>query len=135
MIYNMNCAHKVINISKEAMNNCDFRKVVWTGEYCQMTVMCIPPCSDIGLELHKDTDQIIRIEQGMGLLKMWKDKDKPDYERKICVNDVVFVPAGKWHNIINIGRIPMKISSVYAPPHHPAGTIHRTKEDSEQSEH
>ena len=121
----------VVNIAKEAMQNKNFRTAVWTGCYAQMTLMCIPVGTDIGLEIHETTDQIIRIEQGLALVKMGCNKERADRSWNVCMGDVIFVPAGTWHNIINTGNIPLKVSTVYAPPHHPAGTIHRTKADAE----
>lgn len=120
----------IVNVSCMARQNMDFRITPWTGKYSQMTLMSIPVCSDIGLEKHKDTDQMIRIEQGFGLVRIGKCEKQLDFERKVCQGDVIFVPAGTWHNVINIGKCPLKISSVYAPPHHPVHTVHHTKEDS-----
>lgn len=117
----------VINIERETMTNDSFRVAVWTGEYAQMTVMSIPPCDDIGLEIHEDTDQIIRVEQGCALVKMGCDKCRLDFCQLVKAGDVIFVPAGTWHNIINNGKCALKVSSVYAPPHHPRGTVQRTK--------
>ena len=119
----------VENVLQRAVRNTNYRTEIWTGCYAQMTLMCIPVCSDIGLEIHEDTDQLIRIEQGMGLVKMGSCKERPDFQRKVCKGDVIFVPAGTWHNVINIARVPLKVSAIYAPPHHPVGTVHRTKED------
>ena len=113
------------------MNNTNFRTAIWTGRYAQMTLMSIPVCSDIGLEIHPETDQIIRIEQGMALVKMGQRKNELKFQMEVCKDDTIFVPAGTWHNVINIGRTPLKVSSIYAPPHHPAGTVHRTKEEAE----
>lgn len=121
------------NVFKMAVQNTNYRTEIWTGCYAQMTLMCIPVCSDIGLEVHEDTDQLIRIEQGMALAKMGNRKDCLDFQKQICKGDIVFVPAGTWHNVINVGRIPLKVSVVYAPPHHPAGTVHRTKEEAENA--
>lgn len=98
-----------------------------------MTLMCIPACSDISLEIHEDTDQLIRIEQGMAMVKMGDCEKDLDFQKKVYKGDSIFVPAGTWHNVINIGRSPLKLSSVYAPPHHPVGTIHRTKEEAENA--
>lgn len=124
----------VMNCEQMAMQNSNFRTAVWTGCQAQMTLMCIPMRSDIGLEIHEDTDQIIRVEQGVGLVKMGNCKDQLSFQQNVCRGCVVFVPAGTWHNIINTGNRPLKVSSIYAPPHHPAGTIHRTKADAERVE-
>lgn len=64
-----------------------------------MTLMCIPVCSDIGLEIHPDTDQIIRIEQGMALVKMGHHKNELNFQFEVCDSDIIFVPAGTWHNV------------------------------------
>lgn len=121
----------VTNVEQKAMNNTNFRTAIWTGRYAQMTLMSIPVCSDIGLEIHPETDQIIRIEQGMALVKMGQRKNELKFQMEVCKDDTIFVPAGTWHNVINIGRTLLKVSSIYAPPHHPAGTVHRTKEEAE----
>ncbi len=119
----------VTNVERDAMKNSDFRTAIWTGEYAQMTIMCIPSCGDIGLEMHADTDQIIRVEQGCGVVMMGKKQCEHDFEWMLNKGDVIFVPAGTWHNIINTGKCTLKVSSVYAPPKHPRGTIHHTKAD------
>jgi mannose-6-phosphate isomerase-like protein (cupin superfamily) len=115
----------VINVEQMAAENENFREAVWTGRYLQMTLMSIPVCGEIGLENHQDTDQFIRVEQGSAVVKMGKCKGKPDFEKRMCSGDGVFVPAGTWHNIINTGKMPLKVSSIYAPPHHPRGTLQR----------
>lgn len=123
----------VANIEKAAEQNQFYRSAFWTGKYLQMTVMCIPVGGEIGLETHPDTDQYIRVEQGVGMVIMGPAKEHMNFRRRICIEDGVFVPACTWHNIINTGNTPLKLSSVYAPPHHPRGTIHRTKKDSDES--
>lgn len=141
----MNCSHcvgqtdpgpnpYVINIEQTAMQNRNFRTAVWTGCHLQVTVMCIPPCGEIGLEIHPDTDQLIRVEQGTAVVKMGECKNQPDFQQNICKGDVVFIPAGTWHNIVNTGRNALKVSSVYAPPNHRRGTVHLTKADAEREE-
>jgi mannose-6-phosphate isomerase-like protein (cupin superfamily) len=117
-----------------AVRNQNFRTAIWTGEYLQMTLMCIPPCCDIGQEIHKDTDQFIRIEQGNAIVKMGTCKNQLNFQKNMYQGDAVFIPAGMWHNIVNNGRTPLKVSSIYAPPNHQKGTIHRTKEDAEMDE-
>ena len=122
----------VINIEQMAVRNPNFRTAIWTGCYMQMTLMCIPLCGEIGLEVHQDTDQLIIVEQGKAEVMIGKCKEKQDFQKFMCKGDVVFIPAGSWHNIINVGRIPLKLASVYAPPHHPWGTVHSTKAEAER---
>lgn len=122
----------VINVENAAMQNSNFRTAIWTGCHLQMTLMCIPVCEDIGLEIHEGADQIIRIEEGMALVKMGCNKECLNYQQNVCKGDVIFVPADTWHNIMNTGRTPLKVSAVYAPPHHPVGTVHCTKVDAEK---
>ncbi len=119
----------VMNVPYESMENKNYRTAVWTGNNLQMTLMSIPTCGDIGLEMHDDTDQFIRIEEGHAMVKMGYERNRICYEQHLSKGNMVFVPAGTWHNIINIGGRPLKISTIYAPPHHPWGTIHKTKED------
>ena len=121
----------VVNVSQEAMMNDDYRTTFWTGDMAQMTLMSILVDSDIGLEIHKDTDQIIRIEHGMGQVKMGDHKEQLDYQLDVRRGDVIFVPAGTWHNVVNIGRMSLKVSVIYAPPHHLRESIHKTKQDAQ----
>jgi len=96
--------------------------------------MCIPPGEDIGLEVHPDTDQFIRIEEGQGMVQMGPSRRNLDFRQPVFKDFAVFVPAGTWHNITNIGRTPMRVYTIYAPPHHPHGTVHATKAIAEQME-
>ena len=123
----------VANIPQLAANNTNFRTAVWTGSDLQMTLMHLPPCGEIGVEMHEDTDQLLRIEQGCGMVKIGACREQLDMQYRVCRGDAIFVPAGTWHNVINIGRIPLKISSVYAPPNHRKGTVHRTKEEADRT--
>ena len=125
----------VVNVEQVSLQNRYFRSTVWTGRQLQMTVMCIPPCGEIGLEIHEDTDQFIRVEQGCAVVKMGEYKRQLDFQQNMCRGDAVFVPAGTWHNVINIGRIPLKVSVIYAPPNHPRGTIHFSKADADRKEY
>ena len=121
----------VANLGRMARNNPNFRAAVWTGEHLQMTLMSIPVRGEVGLEMHEDTDRLLCVEQGQAFVMMGDSKDNLVFRQRAMTNDVIFVPAGTWHNVINMGRIPLRLASVYAPPHHPRGTIHRTKREAE----
>ncbi|MDH6350313.1 MULTISPECIES: cupin domain-containing protein [unclassified Brevibacillus] len=116
-----------INIDEATKQNNYYRTALWTGKHLQVTLMSIPVGGDIGLEIHPDTDQFFRIEDGHGLVQMGARKDRLDYQARLNDDYAVMVPAGTWHNIINTGNEPLKLYSIYAPPHHPHGTVHRTK--------
>jgi len=122
----------VVNIEDAALQNNNFRLALWTGTHLQLTLMSINVGDDIGLEMHPDVDQFIRIEQGQGLVMMGDSKDRLCYRQRVYDDYVIFIPAGKWHNLINTGRTPIKLYSIYAPPEHPHGTVHRTKRDAEE---
>lgn len=119
----------VVNIHEAAYQNYNFRLALWTGTYFQLTLMNINARDDIGLEMHPDVDQFLRIEEGQGLVLMGDSRDNLWYQRNVYPGYVVFVPAGTWHNLINTGCTPFKLYSIYAPPEHPYGTIHKTKKD------
>lgn len=119
----------VINIEKATNQNNNFRTTLWTGEHLQITLMNINVGESIGLELHPNVDQFIRIEQGTGLVQMGDNRNNFNYERIVYDDYAIVIPAGKWHNITNIGNEPIKLYSIYAPPEHPKGTVHITKED------
>lgn len=87
---------------------------------------------EIGLEVHDDNDQFLRIESGKALIKMGKAKDELSFEMEAEEDFAIIIPAGMWHNIINIGKEKLKLYSIYAPPEHPHGTIHITKQDARE---
>lgn len=124
----------VINIENATERNSNFRTALWTGKHLQLTLMSINPGEDVGLEVHPNTDQFIRIEEGQGQVRMGDKEDRLDFQRNVKEDDVVLIPAGKWHNLINTGSKPIKLYSIYAPPEHPRGTIHRTKAEAEAAE-
>ena len=119
----------VINIEEATKQNDYYRIALWTGEYLQLTLMSINPGNDIGLEMHPNLDQFIRIEKGRGIIKMGDRREQLDFQTKVYDDYAIFIPAGRWHNLINTSRTPLKLYSIYAPPEHPRGTVHKTKED------
>ena len=124
----------VANIVRETRKNQNFRTEFWTGYYLQMTLMCIPVCGEIGVEMHPDADQVIRVEEGQAFVRMGDCREHMDLQCRLCEGDVLFIPGGTWHNVMNDGKCPLKLSSLYAPPQHPRGTIHRTKADAVHKE-
>lgn len=117
----------IANLNKLTMENTNYRTTLWTGPNLQLTMMCIPVGGEIGLEVHKCNDQFLNIVSGKGICVMGHCRNCLSF--KHCISDgcAVFVPAGTWHNIINTGDCPLKVYTIYAPPHHPHGTVHATK--------
>ena len=106
----------VMNINEVTKQNNNFRTALWTGNHLQVTLMSINVGESIGLEMHPDVDQFIRIEQGYGLVQMGNNKNNLNFERKVYDDFAIIIPAGKWHNLTNIGNVPIKLYSIYAPP-------------------
>ncbi len=119
----------IANLEAAATQNTTFRTALWTGSHLQLTLMSIPVGGDIGQEIHPNLDQFLYIEEGRGLAKMAYSNGQPVFQGAVCRGFAIFVPAGTWHNLINIGDGPLKLFSIYAPPAHPHGTVHRTKEE------
>jgi predicted heme/steroid binding protein/mannose-6-phosphate isomerase-like protein (cupin superfamily) len=124
----------VINIDEATKQNNTYRTALWTGSHLQLTLMSIKVGEDIGLEVHPNLDQFIRVEEGQGLVKMGDSKFNLDFQRDVYDDFAFIIPAGKWHNLINTGDTPIKLYSIYAPPQHPRGTVHVTKADAEAAE-
>jgi mannose-6-phosphate isomerase-like protein (cupin superfamily) len=116
------------DIEDATVENETFRTVLFTGEHAQLTVMSIEPGDDIGAEVHEDHDQFIRIESGQARIELG------DESHDATDDWAVVVPAGVRHNVVNTGSTPLKLYSLYAPPEHPDGTVHRTKADAEAAE-
>ena len=123
-----------VNIEEVTTQNNTFRTALWTGQHLQLTLMSINPGEDIGLEIHPNLDQFVRIEEGSGIVKMGNQRDYLDFQRNVSADFAFIIPAGKWHNLVNTGRTPLKLYSIYAPPQHPPGTVHVTKADAEAAE-
>ncbi|MBV4439872.1 cupin domain-containing protein [Clostridium tyrobutyricum] len=124
----------VVDIDKATKQNNNFRTALWTGSHLQLTLMSINPGDDIGLEMHPNVDQFIRVEEGNGIVRMGNSRNNLDFEEKVEDDFAIIIPAGKWHNVINTGNKPLKVYSIYAPPNHPHSTVHVTKEDAEAAE-
>lgn len=122
------------DINRFACENSNFRSALWTGNNLQVTLMSIPAGCEIGAEIHQNLDQLLYIVSGCGLVMMGQNKASLNFREKISDSYAVIVPCGTWHNIVNTGNTPLKLFSVYAPPQHPFGTVHRTMEDAERSE-
>jgi len=125
----------VVDIEDATLANETFRTALWTGKHLQMTVMHIPVGGEIGLEVHPDGDQFLRVEQGRARVQMGPTKDDLPFDREVEDDWVILVPAGKWHNITNIGDEPLKVYALYGPPEHAHGTVHPTKADADAAEH
>jgi mannose-6-phosphate isomerase-like protein (cupin superfamily) len=117
------------NIEKKTLENRNFREVLHTAPHSQLVVMTLQPGEEIGLERHRDGDQFIRVESGQGEAIM-------DGERHALRDGVaVVIPAGAEHNVINTSATePLRLYTVYSPPGHPDGTVHRTKQEAEEDE-
>ncbi|OGY30478.1 MAG: cupin [Candidatus Woykebacteria bacterium RIFCSPHIGHO2_12_FULL_45_10] len=113
------------DVSDKARENTYFRQVLETGEHTQLVVMSIPAGGEIGEETHGDNDQVLYFVSGEGKAIFNGE------EVKISKDDVVLVNAGTKHNFINTGKDDLKIITAYSPPHHPPGTIHKTKAEAD----
>lgn len=112
----------VANIEKKTLENKYFREVLFTAPHSQLVLMSIAPGDDIGMETHKNVDQFFRIEKGIGRAVL----DGKEYDLED--GSAVVIPAGTEHNIINKSQSePLKVYTIYSPPNHPDGTIHKTK--------
>lgn len=121
----------IVNIDALAKTNDNYRLALWTGEYMQVTLMSIPVGQDVGLEIHEGTEQFFRVESGRALVEMGASKDKLEYREEVTDDFAFVVPKKTWHNVTNIGNTPLKLYSIYAPPHHEYGTVQKTRKDGE----
>ena len=117
-------------IEKQTLSNKYFRQVLFTGKHAQLVVMCLQPAEDIGNEVHPNVDQFFRIEQGEARF-VFNGKENHDVKD----GDAVVVPAGTYHNVINTSKSrQLKLYTIYSPPNHPEGTVHKTKAQAERAE-
>lgn len=124
----------VFDIEKATVDNTNYRTVAWSGKYLQVTLMSIPVGESIGLEVHPETDQFLRVDAGHGKCVMGPAEDNLDFEQAVSDGWSIQVPAGVWHDVINTGDEPLRLYAIYAPVHHAAGKVHATQADSEHDE-
>ncbi len=116
------------DILARAKANAFFRQVVSTGPHAQVVVMSIPPGGEIGEEVHTDVDQVLVGVEGEGIAVL-EGEHSP-----MTPGRLVHVPAGTRHNFVNKGSVDLKLYTIYAPPQHAPGTIHRTKAEADADE-
>ena len=117
-------------IEKQTLANTYFRQVLYTGKHSQLVGMCLAPEEEIGDEVHAAVDQFFRIEQGEAKFVFDEKRERP-----VRDGDAVVVQAGTYHNVINTSKTaPLKLYTVYSPPNHPDGTVHKTKAEAEAAE-
>ena len=118
------------SIESETLKNTYFRQVLFTGKHAQLVVMCLQPGEQIGKEVHSNVDQFFRIEQGEARFVFNETE-----EHLVRDADAIVVPAGTTHNVINTSKTtPLKLYTIYSPPNHPDGTVHKTKSEAEAAE-
>jgi len=115
----------VKDIEGLAIKNDEFRRVLYTAKHCQLVLMALKPKEEIGAEVHK-LDQFFRVEEGSGHAVL------NGVRKAIKAGFAVLVPAGTKHNIINTGKGPMKLYTLYSPPNHRDGVVHHTRDDAEK---
>lgn len=115
----------VINIEKKSIENENFREVLFTGPHSQLVVMSLLPGEDIGMEVHENVDQFIRVERGEGKAILNGE------EHMISDGSAIVIPAGTEHNIVNTSSTEkLRLYTIYSPPNHRDKTIHKTKQES-----
>ena len=97
-------APQSFNLEEETVENSNYRTVAWSGRYLQVTLMSIPEGGDVGLEMHPETDQFLRLDAGRGRVQMGTARNDLTFDSEVSDGWCVLVPAGTWHNITNIGR-------------------------------
>ncbi len=118
------------NIEQATVKNRSFRQVLFTGNHTQLVVMCLQPKEEIGNEIHSTVDQFFLIEEGQAKF-VFNGKE----EHVVGEGTAVVVPAGTYHNVINASQDkPLKLCTLYSPPNHPEGTVHKTKAEAEAAE-
>ena len=118
------------SLEHQTLENTFFRQVIFTGTHSQLVLMCLAPGENIGDEVHRDVDQFFRIERGKATFVFDGMK-----AQAVGTGDAIVVPAGTYHNIINSSATePLKLYTIYSPPNHPNGTVHRTKAEAQEAD-
>lgn len=125
----------VLDIEETTINNQFYREAQWTGDFMQMVLMSLKPGEVIDLELHENIDQFIRIEQGEARVRMGETEENLLFDETVSDDWAIFIPAGYWHELRNIGDTDLKIYTIYTPSEHPSGIRHETYEEAESHEH
>ena len=125
------CEPLLFNVEHATKMNENFRMALWTGRDLQLTLMSVPVCGEIGVEMHHDVDQFLCVVSGRATVCMGSCRGNLQEVGCVKENDAIFIPAGTWHNVINAGKCPLKLYSLYAPPAHPFGTVQKTDEDTD----
>ncbi|HTO99832.1 MAG TPA: cupin domain-containing protein [Anaerolineales bacterium] len=117
-------------IEEQTLENINFRKVLFTGRFCQLVVMCLQPGEEIGNEVHEQVDQFFRVEEGEARFIL-----KGTEQHLVPAGEAAIVPAGTYHNVINASTThPLRLYTIYSPPNHPDGTIHKTRAEAQLAE-
>lgn len=122
------------DIETATCENTTYRTVAWTGTYLQVTLMSIPVGESIGLEVHEETDQFLRVDAGQGRCVMGPAEDDLTYSQDVEDGWSIQVPAGTWHDVLNTGDEPLRLYAIYAPTHHAQGKVHQTFAEAEADE-
>ena len=117
-----------LGIAAVAERSADVRRVLWIGAHTQLVIMTIPPGGEIGAEVHEENDQILSFVSGVGKAVV------EGAEKEVAAGDVVVVPAGTEHNVVDDGPNPLVLYTVYGPPDHADGVVHATKEEADAAE-
>lgn len=122
------------NVDGAAWANEYFREVLFTSPRMQLVLMSLQPGEEIGLEVHDEHDQFLHLVSGRATVTMGPSMDEVTEAHDADSGWGVVIPAGTWHNVINRGEVELKLFTLYAPPQHPEGTVHRTRADATEAE-
>lgn len=126
---------RIGDLERTSIESPSFRRVLYTGPHTELTLMSLAPGEEIGYEAHDDHDQFIWIAQGNGRIDLREPDEDVGQSVHVERNWAVVVPAGVWHNVVNVGARDLKLFTIYAPPVHADTTLHRTKVDTLAGDH